>query len=50
MKSSTTCRIRAWPFDYRVKAGQPAGSKGFRGDTRLEKFGNRMSIPGTLFD
>jgi len=31
MKTSTTCRIQVRPFDYMVKAGQPARQKVFPG-------------------
>ena len=34
-----------WPFDYIVKAGQPARQKVFPGRCLSEKFANRMSIP-----
>jgi phage terminase large subunit-like protein len=38
------------PFDYIVKAGQPARQKYFAGDTLREKSANRVSIRITPFD
>jgi len=43
--SNSTPAVRLY-----VKAGQPARQKVFPGDTLGEKFANRMSIPGHLFD
>jgi hypothetical protein len=51
IKTSTTCRIQVWPFDYMVKAGQPARQKVFPGRYATRKNSQiACRFRATLFD